>query len=245
MSDLAPPTEQAKIVRICDIETSGLPEDEQHAICEMGWVDLRLDDMTFRDPTTFMVNPGHPIPPHVRAIHHISDRDVAGAMLPDQAVALLTKGLGPEDVLCAHRADFEKAFIPRAGRWVCTLKAAYLAWPELHSHSNQSIRYALDVDSEPDFDPTSAMPPHRALPDAVVTGFILRRLLQMRPLSRLVEIETQPGFLPRFRFGKHVGKTFKEVAASDPSYLEWICNKSDLDADVKWTAKWHLDRRAA
>lgn len=246
MSDLAPPTDQAKIVRVVDLESSGLPEDEIHGIVELGWVDLNLADMSIGNPVTFLVNPGHPIPPHIRAVHHISDQMVADAMRPDQALALLMKGLGPDDVLCAHKSAFEREFIGGGDRrWVCTLKAAWLAWPDFKSHGNQPLRYELGIDDEPDFDSEAAMPPHRALPDAWTTAFILRRLLQLRPLSRLVEIEQQPGFLPRFNFGKHVGKTFKEVLAADPGYLDWIVNKSDLDADVKHTAKFWLKRKAA
>ena len=34
-----------RIARVVDIETSGLPEDEQRAICEIGWIDLDLDTL--------------------------------------------------------------------------------------------------------------------------------------------------------------------------------------------------------
>lgn len=246
MTDQTPPPDPAKIVRIVDVETSGLPEDENHAICEIGWVDLELATMRFRNPTSFLVNPGHPIPPHIRAVHHISDQMVADAVSPDAAVARLLSDLGDDDALCAHSAKFERAFVETGSRrWVCTLKAAWRAWPDFRSYGNQPLRYELGIDNEPDFPADQAMPPHRALPDAWVTASILRRLLNMRPLARLVEIEQQPGFLPRFSFGRHIGKTFKEVAATDAGYLSWIIEKSDLDEDCKFTARWHLDRRAA
>ena len=239
-------TEPAKIVRVVDVETSGLPEDEQHAICEIGWVDLNLADMSIGNPVTFFVNPGHPIPPHIRAVHHISDRDVADAMPPDQAVALLRKDLGEGDVLAAHKASFEQHFIPTKDRaWVCTWKVSLRAWPELISHSNQALRYELGVDDEPDFNVVQAMPPHRALPDAYVTARILRKQLALRPLERLMEISAQPGFLYWIGGSKHKGKTFRQVAAEDPGYLHWIVDKSDMSEDDKFTAKWHLDRRAA
>lgn len=245
MTDLAPPAEQAKIVRIVDVETSGLPEDENRAICEIGWVDLDLSTRLFRNPTTFLVNPGHPIPPHIRAVHHISDSDVSGAMPVEQALALLMKGLSPDDVLAAHKAEFEQNFIPRAGRWICTWKISLRAWPNFVSHSNQALRYELDIDSDPDFDPAVAMPPHRALPDAIVTAHILRKQLELRPLERLVKISGEPGFLTTFGFGKHKGKTFKEVAATDRSYLTWIVDTSDLDQHVKFTARFWLERSSA
>lgn len=240
MDDLASPP--AKIVRVVDIETTGLPEDEQHAICEMGWVDLDLANMQIGNPVTFFVNPGHPIPPHVRAVHHISDADVASAMRPDQALAQLGKGLGPNDVLAAHNAAFEQAFIGGSRKWICTLKCAYRAWPDLMSHSNQAIRYAMGFDDRSWFDSSAAMPPHRSLPDAYTTAQILRDLLDLRPLERLIEISAEPAFLPRVPMGKHHGAKFSEVPRD---YLEWCVKQKDMREDVRFTAQFWLDKKAA
>lgn len=241
MSDLA--TAPPKIVRVVDVETTGLPEDEQHAICEIGWVDLDLDTMTIANPVTFYVNPGHSIPPHVRAIHHIGDADVAAAMRPDQALMQLGKGLGASDLFCAHNARFEQQFIGGDRQWLCTYKIGLRAWPEVISHSNQALRYELDIDGDPDFRPNEAMPPHRALPDAWVTAHILRRQLALRPIERLLEISGQPGFLTRMPMGKHHGKTFKWIIAEEPGYLKWCVDQKDMNEDVVFTAKWHLDKR--
>jgi exodeoxyribonuclease X len=234
------------IVRVVDIETSGLPEEEQHAICEIGWVDVNVETLTIRNPTRYFVNPGHPMRPHIRAIHHISDAMVVDAMPPDQAVALLLKDLGPNDVLAAHLAAFETQFINAGERpWICTWKVSLRAWPELVSHSNQALRYELGVDADPDFDPADATPPHRALPDAIVTAFILRKQLGLRPLDRLIEISSEPGFLYWCPGQKHKGKTFKEVAIADPAYLRWIADKSEMGESEKFTAKHWLGKVGA
>lgn len=240
--DLSTPQE-ARIVRVIDLETTGYPEDVDAAICEIGWVDLDMATMTVGNPVTMLVNPGHPIPPHTRAVHHISDEMVATAIPPHTAVAKACAGMTMNDVFCAHNSAFERHFIGNVGRrWICTLKAAYRAWPELKSHSNQALRYELGIDADEGFDPEAAMPPHRALPDCWTTAFILKRLLALRPLTRLIEIEQQPAFLHRFGFGKHYGKTFAEVAEIDRGYLDWIVEKSDLDEGVKFTAQYHLNK---
>jgi exodeoxyribonuclease X len=70
-------------------------------------------------------------------------------------------------------------------------------------------------------------------------------MLLMRPISRLVKISGEPGFLPKLTFGKHYGKTFEEVARDFPDYLEWYLRQEDQDPDVAFTAEWHLKRRAA
>lgn len=241
MSDLAAPP--AKFVRVVDVETSGLPEDEQRAICEIGWVDLDLATLRVGSPVTFLVNPGHPIPPHIRAVHHISDQMVADAMPPDQAVALLLKDVPEGGYLAAHRAAFEQDFIGAPGRqWICTWKCGLRAWQDQSHHSNQALRYSLDIDSDPDFDPSAAMPPHRSLPDAIVTAFILRRLLKLRPIERLLEISSEPPLMALINFGKHKGSKWAEVPGD---YLHWIVDKSDMDDDVKGQARHWLERRAA
>lgn len=233
-------------IRVVDVETSGLPEDEQHAICEIGWVDLDVATGVINNPVTFFVNPGHAIPPRIRAIHHISDEMVSTAITPDRAVELLQADLGPDDVLAAHKASFEQQFIDAGERrWLCTWKVSLRAWPELVSHSNQALRYELGVDTDPDFRPNEAMPPHRALPDAWVTAHILRRELALRPLDRLLQISAEPGFLYWCPGQKHKGKTFKEVAQVDPSYLGWIADKSDMGEAEKFTARHWLQKVAA
>lgn len=239
MNDLATPAE-ARIIRVVDIETTGLPEDAQRAICEIGWVDLDLDTMTIGSPVTMLVNPGHPIPPHIRAVHHISDAEVAGAVTPDRALMRLFDGLAKNDVLAAHHAKFEQAFIGGSNRWVCTYKCAMRAWQDAMSHGNQALRYLLDLDHEADFDPVAAMPPHRALPDAYVTARILRRLLQLRPLDRLIEISGEPPLTTNINFGKHKGSRWADLPSD---YLNWIIDKSDLDADTKSQASYWMGKR--
>ena len=46
-------------------------------------------------------------------------------------------------------------------------------------------------------------------------------------------------------FGKHRGQTFKDVTRDHPDYLEWYLRQPDPDADVAFTARWWLEKRAA
>lgn len=233
-------------VRVVDIETSGLPEEEQHAICEIGWYDLHLETMAINNPISLLANPGHPLRPHVRAVHHISDEMVANAMTPDKAVQTLLLGIEPGDVLAAHFASFEQKFIDAGDiPWICTWKVSLRAWPEFVSHGNQALRYELDIDAEADFNPNLALIPHRSLPDAYVTAHILRKQLALRPVDRLIQISSEPGFLYWCPGQKHKGKTFREVAQVDPSYLRWIADKSDMGEDEKFTARHWLQKAAA
>lgn len=236
-----------KIARVVDFETSGLPEDEGAEILEVGFIDIDLTQEGFPliegSAYQSLCKPMGPIPPEVSAIHHLVAADFENAPPRVDSYKALAAGLTDDDVYVAHNAKFEMFFYSdRPQRWVDTWKCALRAWPDAPGHSNQVLRYCLGLELD---DPLLAMPPHRAFPDAYTTAHIMQRLLALRPIERLIEISNEPGFLQKFTFGKHYGKSFKEVASIDQGYLDWIVNKSDLDEHVKFTAKWHLQKRAS
>lgn len=236
----------ASIARVLDFETTGFPENEAAEIIEVGFIDLDLTkaDFPFIEGSAFqsLRKPIGSIPPETSAVHHLVASDFVDAPGHVEMCAALSGGLADTDIYVAHNAAFEQHFYSnRPQAWLCTLKCAYRAWPDAPGHSNQVLRYWLGLD----LDRHLAMPPHRAFPDAYVTAHILQKLLALRPVERLIEISGQPGFLPKFNFGKYRGKTFKEVAEIDRGYLTWIVEKSDMDADVKFTSKWWLQKGSA
>lgn len=221
-------------IRVIDLETTGLPEDETKAICEIGWTDV-TDNWKIDGPHSTLVNPGHTIPAVTRAVHHISDADVAGAITPDVACSVLMDGMEPGDAFAAHNAKFEQAFFGGGNfPWICTLQCARHLFPDAPGHSNQVLRYHLGVDMDDGFDPVAAMPPHRAGPDTLVTAFILNRLLLVSSVQRLIELTSEPVVLRNVTFGKHRGAKWAELPRD---YLQWIAFKSDLGPDEKHTAR--------
>jgi exodeoxyribonuclease X len=220
-------------IRVIDFETTGLPEDQVKGICEIGWTDI-TDDWLTHGPKSLLVNPGHPIPPVTRAVHHISDADVAVAISPDAACAILMQGMEPGDMFAAHNAKFERAFFGGGQHeWICTLQCAKHIFPDAPGHSNQVLRYWLNVDDD-GLDPVAAMPPHRAGPDTLVTAFILRRLIFASSVAKLVELTSAPVVLQTITFGKHRGMRWADLPRD---YLQWIAFKSELGVDEKHTAR--------
>lgn len=220
-------------IRVVDFETTGLPEDAIRGICEVGYTDLAAD-WKIGPTTSFLVNPGHPIPPQTRAIHHISDADVANAVSPDVALRTLMLGMEPDDIFAAHNSKFEHAFFAGGGlSWICTMQCAKHLFQDAPGHSNQTLRYWLGIDAEFD-DPDRAMPPHRAGPDTFVTAHILARLVFAANVPELIRLTTAPVLLRDVTFGKHRGMKWKDLPWD---YLNWIANKSDLGADEKHTAR--------
>lgn len=226
-------------IRVIDFETTGLPESEPRGICEIGYTDLSAD-WNIGPTISSLVNPGHPIPPQTRAIHHISDDDVADAIDPNEARRILMDGMGEDDIFAAHNAKFEQAFFGGGGRrWICTMQCAKHLFPDAPGHSNQVLRYWLGIDEEFD-DADRSMPPHRSGPDTFVTAHILARLVFASNVDELVRLTTAPVLLRDVTIGKHRGMKWADLPWD---YLNWVATKSDFGADEKYTARHYLGAR--
>jgi len=230
------------LIRVIDFETTGVPSETQsQAICEIGWCDVRTydngDPPEAGDPCSLLCNPGRPMPADAQAAHHISDVDVADAVGPTEGLRALTANA--PDVWCAHNAKFEQEFFSGAGKpWICTRKVAMRLWPKSPNHQNQTLRYALGVV----LDGALAMPPHRAGPDAYVTAHILLEALRVVAVEQLIEWTEKPALLPSVTFGKHKGREWSQLPWD---YLDWIVRKSDMDEDVKFTARHYIQQLEA
>jgi exodeoxyribonuclease X len=231
------------IFRVVDLETTGLAPPE--AIIEIGWSDVYWDTdervASVTAPQSFLFSTDRPITPENRAIHHISAGELVDK--PVCTDAALTEILAADTpfALVAANANFEQQWLTEAAigpaRWICTVKAAARLYPDAESHSNQAIRYRMDLDLPDEM----AMPPHRAGPDAYVTGNILANMLRGTPVRDLIAWTKEPKFLPRCPMGKWKGSVWADV---DQSYLEWILRTPDMDADVQHAARLEVDRRA-
>jgi exodeoxyribonuclease X len=225
------------LFRVTDFETTGMPPEA--TLCEIGFCDVRTnaDDSTeIGDPVGMLVNPKRPMPPEARAIHHISDHDLANA--PSIDTGLITLNHPSVDVFVAHNMAFEREFFTGGQKpWICTLKVARRLWPECPSHTNQCLRYFLGFE----LDHNLAMPPHRAAPDTYVTAHILLAAITAgASIASMIEWSNGPSLLPRVTFGKHRGQAWKDLPGD---YLDWIVRKSDMDADTKFTARHWLEKR--
>lgn len=223
--------------RIIDYETTGTPDDEAAEVIEMGSIDLDLTSLSLLNPFRAFASPRGAIPAVTKAVHHITEAELEGAPTARELWDTLFQGLPDDAPLVAHNAKFEQHFTPDTGRpWICTYKVARVLWPDAPTHSNQGLRYWLELD----LDPRAAEPPHRALPDAYVTAHILRHMLGFKTVAEMIHISKYPALLTRFNFGKHKGSLFSEVPAD---YLEWIRDKSEMDEDAKFSARYWLKKR--
>lgn len=231
------------IFRSVDLETTGLEPPEE--VIEVGWCDIYWDTeervASVTAPMSLTFSTERPITPENRAVHHIGDAELAGrpaATIENLKLALLAAG-APFAWVAANAA-FEQQWLTEEvtgrARWLCTVKAAARLYPDAESHSNQAIRYRIGLDLADDL----AMPPHRAGPDAYVTGNILANFLRGTSVRDMIQWTKEPKFLPRCPLGKWKGTPWPEV---EFSYLEWLLRTADMDKDVQHAARMEMDRR--
>jgi exodeoxyribonuclease X len=231
------------VIRVIDIETTGI-DPNADAIIEIASVDMvRGGGITNAMAT--LVRPHKPIPPGASAVHHIVDEDVKYAPL----LADIAGRFAGADVYVAHNCEFEQSFFAAQGivfgPWICTYKCALRVWPELDGHSNQELRYALGRATPfPGFD-RGAISPHRAAFDVIVTAAIFEELIKSARWSELRQWSAEPALHTRFHFGKYRGRRYADIAASDADYLQWIVEKSELEAGIKHSAQYWLHQAKA
>lgn len=235
------------LVRILDTETTGLGDDAE--IAEIGFCDIKLFPEGHNDigikigPTgSCLVRISKPMPPEAQAVHHISDADLRlygldfpdawGAMLADPYCDGTAAPHDQADIYAAHNAEFDRRFIgpdwTGKAPWICTMKCAIRAWPELPAFGNQVIRYAKGIDLA---DKGKAEPPHSAAADAYVTAHILAAMLRLYSLQDLMRWTEEPTMWPRILFGKYKGQEWSEIPNG---YLEWMLNKPAESEDDGW-----------
>jgi len=194
------------------------------------------------------VNPEVPIPPQSSAVHHIVDADVKGAPKIETVVDRFLSCDDGKLVFVAHNAKFESEFlwpfIEERGIeaiFLCTWKTSLRVLPEAPSHTNQFLRYLFGM-LEPFGQSRASIEAHRALSDCYCTGEIFCKFLESSGYPKIVEWSQQEALHTILTFGKHKGMRY-EQAPSD--YLMWLRDKSDMDDDVKFSARHWLQMRSA
>jgi exodeoxyribonuclease X len=229
---------------VVDTETDRLLDEEGVArIIELAVVQTTINDDVplARAVKSWQFAPGPGgVTARASAVHHLTN-DV----LPQHAtfgVADWRRALDGAEYAVAHNVAFDRNAIESVTDasapvpyWICTLKCARVAWPAAPAYGNQVLRYWLGLTGPTPPD----LYPHRAAYDAIVTSWLLRRLLEYfeNDLERMVKITNAPSLLSKIGFGKHRGLPWRE-APSD--YLRWVL-RQDFDEDVRYTARYWLD----
>lgn len=220
--------EKQYILRIIDFETTGIPsEDNPHSVVEAAFIDIDAETKQEVSNYKTLVVPTTDMDLEARAVHHISHEEATGKGLRWAIVASKIEEKSDDQVIVyvAHNADYEKNFFnPDGALWIDTYKVALKLYPDAPKHSNQVLKYFLDIR-----DADNHHPPHRALPDCRVTSKILIKMADKIKLNEMIHISKQPPYLTKMPFGKHYGEKFEDIPHD---YLRWISGQSDIDEAV-------------
>ncbi|MBS1997699.1 MAG: WYL domain-containing protein [Cyanobacteria bacterium SZAS LIN-2] len=173
-----------------DVETTGLSPIACR-IVELCAVKFSLDG-TISETFSTLIDPGHPIPAEVSALHGITDEMVAGAPGPQEALEKFFAWLGgARPVLMAHNASFDVEFIKvealRCGLPIpqnLVLDTLYMAQVLVSDCAN----YKLKTLSE-HFGFGGSLY-HRALDDSIYVEKLFRKLLDICGHATLAQLHS-------------------------------------------------------
>jgi DNA polymerase-3 subunit epsilon len=231
-----------------DLETTGV-DPATDRIVEISA--LRLSPDGERESRTRRVNPGRPIPPEATAIHGIRDEDVRDEPSFRQLSRGVLEFLDGADLAGFNVVRFDVPLLDREfrdcgldlglpGRRVIDVMTIFHRMEP--RDLSAAVRFYLGREHEG---------AHAAEDDVAATASVLEAQLdRYGDLPDTVDgLETfcrrrRPGavddagkFVWRdgeavFAFGKHQGKTLRDVVGSDAGYLDWIA-RSDFPPDAK------------
>jgi hypothetical protein len=78
----------------------------------------------------------------------------------------------------------------------------------------------------------------------IITAAVFEELIKRARWSELVQWSSEPALHARFHFGKYRRRRYEEIATSDPDYLRWIVDKSELEEGIKHSARHWLTAAA-
>ncbi|MFA5745100.1 MAG: exonuclease domain-containing protein [Candidatus Paceibacterota bacterium] len=209
-----------------DTETTGNSDNDR--LCQLAMKERYVDEPL----VNALYKPPVPISIESMAIHHITEKMVAGKpMFEDSPEYSSLKDLfeSSEVIVVAHNAAFDLAMLARESvvpkNVICTYKLAYALDPndEVPNYRLQYLRYLLDLDVEAEA--------HDALGDVLVLEALYERLAKKMlerhgteeaALEAMLAISAKPLLFTTLRFGKYKGQKIEDVAKTDASYLRWL-----------------------
>lgn len=233
-----------------DLETTGTDVREDR-IVQLALVRVDVDGT--RHTLTSLVNPGRPIPPSATAIHGIGDDDVRDAPLFADLRPRLDEFLAGADLLGFNMVKFDLPLLQReikdaGGEFDATGRRLLDAMRIFHLKEPRHLTAALRFYCGRELEGA-----HDALADTLATLDVFDAQLARyddlpRDAAALHELcnprdENCVDATRKLRwndageatlgFGKHKGKTLRELARSSRDYLEWMRRDDSFSPEVK------------
>lgn len=203
--------------------------------------------------TSFYKRFRNPVPISVEAmaVHHITEEMVSGLnLLSEDPYYSEMKSEIEGSIVVAHNAKFDMGVLAyediHAREFIDTKRVAKHLLPEAPRHNLQYLRYYLKLRIEGD------APAHTAAGDVEVLMALYDYLYKICPEKNsdqdttymMQVLSRTPALVETLQFGKHYGKTFEEVARTDPGYLKYLRDNPRDDEDVIHTVDYWLNKKS-
>ena len=210
---------------ITDTETCGLnpPPQPASGIVEVAYLEIDSDTLEITNEFYSRINPGCAIDPRARAVHGISDADVANS--PSMAEAFEVKGAV---INCGHNSAFDIKFLaPYYDNLVGSLCTLALARQYITDSPNHKLGTLIDHLSLPQG------VAHNALADCHMTYHLLRHIVDKsgRSLQAHIAAAKKPKVVMTMPFGKYKGQKINTLPLW---YIEYFRDK-EIDQDLRYS----------
>lgn len=234
MGFLSPKKDHMVEYIVVDTETFGLgtPPAGASGVVEVAYIKINPVTLEAYDEFSSLVNPGCAIQDGARAIHGISDADVA-----DKPYLSDVFKVSEPTVAAGHNSAFDSKFLDKyydnkVGS-LCTLALARTYIRDSPNHKLGTLADHLSL---------AKGTVHRALGDCYTTLGLLRYLVDKsgRSLEQLVKAAAKPKHIHVMPFGAHKGKKLSDLPLQ---YIRWFDDR-EVDPDLRYSFDLQLKLRA-
>lgn len=232
-----------------DLETTGV-DVMQDRIIEIYALKIKGDEQT---ELHYILNPGIPIPPDASAVHGYTDEDVREKPLLGDVINEVEEFFAGEDLIGYNNRKFDNLLLNvEFTRHDKDLRLderntldIYEMWTKLEPRNLGGAYKRFCNEASENL--------HGAKEDVKVVSKVYDKMLEIFSLQEKTfedlstisspdekslcfgKLLTNDNGELVLNFGnKHPGKTIRQIQQIDPSFLDWILNKSDMDSAVKY-----------
>ncbi|NPA60645.1 MAG: 3'-5' exonuclease [Epsilonproteobacteria bacterium] len=239
----------AKKYVILDTETTGVGEEDR--VIQLGYMVLGAKEIEVYNE---FFSSDQPISFEAMEVHGITPEMIEGKITCQESDSYkrLQELNTNENYMIIHNAPFDLGMLEKEGfktqmQVIDTLRVAKHVMSDENAHRLQYFRYKLELykDEQKEADALGIeVKAHDAIGDVLILKLFLTKLKERvaskfpneNPVEKMVELTTTPILIETFKFGKHKGKTLKEVASSDAGYLRWMLSSMEnLDDDMRYS----------
>lgn len=239
----------AKQYIILDTETTGVSEEDR--VIQLGFMVLGSKDIEVHNE---FFSSEIPIKYGAMEVHGITQEMIEGkpTIASSNSYKRLNELNSPNNYMIIHNAPFDLGMLEKEGfntkmKVIDTLRVAKHIYKDEDAHRLQYFRYKMGLYKQEQQEADAlgiVVKAHDAIGDVLVLKLFLSELRKAvskifpddNPVDKMVDLTNTPILIEKFRFGKHKGKTVREVAAEDAGYLKWMLSSMEnLDDDMRYT----------